>query len=582
MIEGEIYQDESTEHPLAVVFDWDGVFSIAKQYVNRDECLQKVLATASSNKDTSSLTLANGTKWRHAIQQVAKKQFPDDMCASYDYAMQLACQVLCSCLTELEKAYRQQCNVFTTWILSALDNLLHTGCQTYICSGTIHEEVTTEVMLGRVDSKIDGIWGYPVLKNDLLNKLAEELQCDSSCICLVDDSVSEILAAHEQGFSTILVEHPQVNQGVESWENYSFSTEDGRTDSFDCAIRAAVAANRMVQPKTWVREFLGDDGILLNRIDTRFNDSLIWCARCEATNELFYCKVLRLSRRDAEHLGMILSTLAHENLPVSTWITSKGRQCLSLSNEHCVVMERALPGTPLSDPYHNDMAVSQCACVLARLHQGFRNVGPAPDAFRPNFNEGLDSIDLVVNSLWHLLIYSYKYSSSSCPGPSVQFHTWIEQHGKDVYLRLVRVKDELIRQLDASRHQWIFGDFNYSNVLFSESVVTGVIDYEDIHYGPRELDVLSFCMYGVSELHLPCKLNVFVRAYCDQHPLGLNFDTLSVIARGIANIRLARKICRLASQVHLGGETLWVSGEKTINYLNNLCEQLSDFEYRSR
>ena len=572
-------KDKSALIPRAVVFDWDGVFSFAKQHLDRDLLLSSIVS------DETGKLSAHGDEWRTVVHQIARERYPDNIHARYDCALTLACRYLETCLAELTRIYHEQkTNVLADWTASVLDFLSQYDCKVYICSGTILEEVIWEAKLAGLASKIDSIWGYPVRKMDFIVGLAGELNCDPAYICLVDDSRIEVESARELGFSAILVKNTKAKHSVAPERKTSFHTETTQNVSFRKALGVAVSEDRMLQPQTWIQEFLGNDGVLLGQVNTRFNKTRVWRVRNKKTKELFYCKVLNINQGDVEKLGEILVALSQDNLPVPALVENKSisQHYIRLSSDRCVVLEEALPGQTLTDPYPNDTVVSQCAIMLAKIHQSLSRSGPAQGTFRQDFLEGLDSIDRVVDAFWHLLIYCQYQVSASRPWPVDRFHDWIIQRGTDIYIRLKSVQEELMLYLDKCHQQWILGDFNYSNVLYEEESISGIVDLEDVHFGPRELDVLSFCMYGACELHLPYKLDIFVRAYCDHHPLGLNLDALGLIARAIVNVRLARKICKLASLVHLGSENSWVPGEITINYLSELCEQLSDFEFGSR
>ncbi|MFH2131796.1 MAG: hypothetical protein ABIK68_15590 [bacterium] len=174
--------------PQVIVFDWDDVFSFAKHHVNRTECLVQVI---SGYEGARSLTYNSitGSQWRTIISELAKKRYPNNESARYDDALRLSSEFLNLCLLKLKEVYqRQGKNVLADWGIQALNQLSDSGTKVHICSGTILEEIQTEVALTKMDSKVSTIWGYPVRKTDLLYSLMSELQCEAENICLVDDA----------------------------------------------------------------------------------------------------------------------------------------------------------------------------------------------------------------------------------------------------------------------------------------------------------------------------------------------------------------------------------------------------------
>jgi|GEM_PF-5849250 len=573
---------EKTKLPKGIVFDWDDVFSFAKHHVNRTECLVKVISGYEGARSLTGNSIT-GSQWRTIISELAKKRFPNNESARYDDALRLSSEFLNRCLAKLTEVYqRQGKNVLADWGVQALNQLSDSGTKVQICSGTILEELQTEVALTNMDLKVSTVWGYPVRKTDMLYSLMSELQCDPENICLVDDAPQEIFLARLNGFAGILVENQPIHQNTN--RSCYFQTENSQTDAFERAIQSIAAENPPSRPQFWARQFLGDEGEILGTVNSRFNTPHIWQTREKKTGELFFCKVLEMPAHDAERLGEMLQKLKGQGLPVSSWMQTEGHRCIKLSETHCIVMERAIHGKPMTSPYPDEAEVTQCAQVLAKLHQGLSTTGPKhEETFRKNFSTGLNSIHKSIDALWHLLIYSHQYHKHNrvdgSRSPVNQFHSWLQKNGKGVLLRLEKTEAGLQPHLQVCRHQWVLGDFNYSNILFDQSVIAGVVDFEDVHLGPRELDVMSFCMFGVSELHYPANLDQFVRAYCHHHPEKLNVRALGPIARAVVNVRLARMIRKLASLTHLGILSAWTSGENTINYLNRLCEQLADFEF---
>jgi Ser/Thr protein kinase RdoA (MazF antagonist) len=244
-------------------------------------------------------------------------------------------------------------------------------------------------------------------------------------------------------------------------------------------------------------------------------------------------------------------------------------------------METALPGCATSYEDQSDVQLGEAARMLARLHVAMEGITSAEGPFRPEFPTGLGSFDHLADEVWRLLVYA-RHHLAYDPEYNPQLTAilrWFDEHGTAILLRFDRVRDELRTTLKATSHQLVFGDFNCTNVLLSsDDSVSGVIDYEDFHHGPREIDVLTHCMFGTSEPQFPIKIDRFLRAYTEESPGGLNLRALGPIARAISHTQLIRTLRRILSSTYLAPSTIGPNAIARLDRLDRLCLDLETFD----
>lgn len=158
---------------------------------------------------------------------------------------------------------------------------------------------------------------------------------------------------------------------------------------------------------------------------------------------------------------------------------------------------------------------------------------------------------------------------------------WFDDRSETILVRLETARVQLEAALQATEHQLVFGDFNATNVLFdSDGSVCGITDYEDLHHGPRELDVLTHCMFVPAGLRYPARLDDFLRAYGQTSPGRLVRDVFRPIAQAIVQTRLVRAFRAALSRVCLVSNTPTPEILARLEALNQLCLTVAKGEYQ--
>jgi Ser/Thr protein kinase RdoA (MazF antagonist) len=287
-----------------------------------------------------------------------------------------------------------------------------------------------------------------------------------------------------------------------------------------------------------------------------------------------------MKRDEADRLARILLALRQDGLPVARWLPVGESWCIALAPGRCVVMEEALPGRSIAREDLTDAQLAETARTLARFHASVAEIARPLGPFRPDFAARLDTFGQLVVELWRLLAYArhhLRYESKGNPDLR-SILGWLDGRGEAIWQRFERVSKELEAALKTVDDQPVLGDFNATNVLFEGGQLSGVVDYEDVHHGPRELDVLGYCLFGLSEPHLPDRLDEFVDAYLGENPGGLQVRALGPIARAICNAQLWRRLQRELSASLLSPGPLQTDVPGMLDRLDKLCLDLEHFD----
>lgn len=579
----------------AVVFDWDDVLCFAKKTVALKDCLHSAVLSLKAdyksrvhqstiediwyNITNESYKKELRSEWCDILYKIAKTLHQNDSQKRYLLILDLTCLFFDVAFKRLHNVYlKEKKNILSVWKDSALDDIARLAIPAFICSGTINEELLQETTLAGLAKQFKGIWGYPARKIDILRYIAKTLVCDPAKICMVDDSKNEIHKALCEGFAAILVyTHKYKNDRKK--EEVDFEVAGLLTNSFKTALNSALECQEEIRLQEWAQDFLGSE-VNIECIHRRFNEENLWRIYSTKSQKAdLYCKIIRICRTDANYLGFLLHELSEQDLPITQWMMFGSDYAIELAPGRCVVIESALPGTPLKYEHHSNVTIESCARILARFHRAIGQVAATTRTYRQDFDQGLDYFDEIFTEFWKLNVYYHHTTLTQKCHQLQTMQQWLKENGEDIFIRIERLYEQLSKKLSDHPCQLIFGDFNCTNLLFEGNTLTGVVDYEEIHYGPRELDVISYCMYGTSELHFPNKLDTFVKAYNKEFPDKLDISSLGLIAKAVANTRLIRKLRKYASDVCIEEGQSDYFEETPIIYLNNLCIALDDFEY---
>jgi Ser/Thr protein kinase RdoA (MazF antagonist)/FMN phosphatase YigB (HAD superfamily) len=589
--------------PAAVVFDWDGVLCSAKSRVDMWKALKHAFfSVATEKKGIWNEAVAPERAWEVIRQEVSKGDlhkhwrllilrlgeiaYPK----SPERRALLTIALGVSFLHEHRKLLREihltkAPGLTPRWGRPLLEKLAQRGIRLSISSNTIREEVAEEAKLTGLEGFFDGIFGYPVRKIEVLKSLARELGCSLSRVVLVDDSCSEVGNVCHESFSAVFMAKNDVPSEIRKMPCVRMVRGSENTSAnkeiLDILLQEDYVS-RGIDPSELAQQFLGDEVHLIGRLLKRFGDRPIWRVWSGPKSDVvYYLKIVDLNCNEANRIARILKRLRGKGLPVAEWLPVGKDYCIALDSGQCAVMETALPGCAVSYEDQSERKLEETARMLARLHASMEEITSAEGPFRPEFPTGLGTFGQRADEVWRLLVYARHHLAYE-PKHNPQLTAilrWFDEHGTAILLSFDKVRDELSATLNATSHQLVFGDFNCTNVLFSsDDSISGVIDYEDLHHGPRELDALTHCMFGTSAPHFPIKNCRFLRAYAEEAPVGLNRSAIGPIARAISHTQLIRTLRRALSSAYIQKSVPDTETLAKLDRLERLCFDLQAFE----
>lgn len=594
---------EFSQHqcPLAVVFDWDEVISFAKQDVDRDTVFRDAiysftrslpdhlpLASTLKHLNSALLKAAPGKQWRSISLRVAKLLYPNDSAGQLEFITAFACHFFAACFTELKQIYRCKDHVVAPWARNLFDDLTAAGIELWIASGTEINELRKEIRLSGLGNFFTCTTGYPVTKADVLNTITSRLTCSKHKVLFIDDNLRNIRDIRQEGFPCIQM----INDKTEfrhSDPGHGLTIRNEKTRSKFPGLKQLLLAPPdskhsagPFQPEETARKFLGPKAVLLGRILNRFDNVPIFrCLSEPGGQEAFYCKLLKLDIRDANVIGVTLKHLKSGQVPVTEWLSFQNRHVLPVLPGICAVMEPELPGKAVVFDRLSREHVYKSAQALAGLHLALRKTPLQVSSFRPDFRNGLSNFKALMDTFWRLLVHQRYTGAKQAVDSLAQPFSWLRDNGPAIWHRIRTAGRELGAVLDASTQQPVLGDYNCTNVLFNGGSISGIIDYEDLHTGPRELDAVSYCMFGTTGLQYPGHMDVFLQGYESVYPSGIRSDALGPVSRAIANGKLINRIRRDISRLYLIPEQFGGGIPQAWAQMNQLCDALDNFNLKT-
>ena len=280
------------------------------------------------------------------------------------------------------------------------------------------------------------------------------------------------------------------------------------------------------------------------------NSSLLWAVYTEKNSyPTFFLKQLNLSKMEVDTIGSLINQLILSGLPLAKWerLISGPGYCIEIGKNLSVVVEQALMGHPLTNENcKNQPIFKQVAITLAKIHNelSFVDINQSNIAlshFTKSVEQSYQFFDYIRNNVF--------MKGNKTIGQSL-IKKWFSTHQNILSQQLFILEKEFASFVKETNNQIILGDCNYTNILFYNNYLSGIVDYEDIHVGPCEVDILSFCMYRRNKIYFPSILKEFLSIYHLYSARKINKHRLFLVARIIIYKRIFKYLAKAFNQIN--------------------------------